>query len=250
MSMRANASSLLSRVPLHLVSSSTVFHRVARLLVPRLAVATLLLLVAALIIGMLAGAHHSRQGDSWLILFVHVPAAWMSLFLYLMMAAWAILSLSLNARLPSLMMSGLAPTGAMFTVVALGSGALLGKPAWATGWVWDAGLTCELILLALYMGVLTIPSLMDSPLRAVRTQAVLVVIGVLNLPIIYFSLSWWNTLHQGAGASLAGSQMARTMFSGMLVMALAFWTYANAVILARVRCLLLERGLRRKGEIT
>jgi heme exporter protein C len=225
----------------HLFSSSALFHRVAGLLVPRLAVVTLLLLVAALLIAMLAGPHQSRQGDGWLILFVHVPAAWMSLFLYLMMAAWAILSLSLNAHLPSLMMSGLAPTGALFTVVALWSGALLGKPAWGRGWVWDAGLTCELILLALYMGVLTIPSLMNSPLRAVRTQAVLVVIGMLNLPIIYFSLSWWNTLHQGAGVSLAGSPVTRTMFGGMLVMALAFWTYANAVILARVRCLLLER---------
>jgi heme exporter protein C len=235
---------------MHFFSSSARFHRVAGLLVPRLAIATLLLVVAALMIGMLAGPHHSRQGDAWLIFFVHVPAAWMSLFLYLMMSAWAILSLALNARLPSLMVSGLAPTGAMFTVVALGSGALLGQPAWASGWVWDAGLTCELILLALYTAVLAIPAVMDSPCRAVRAQAVLVVIGVLNLPIIYFSLSWWNTLHQGAGASLAGSQMARTMFSGMLVMALAFWTYANAVILARVRCLLLERGLRREGEIT
>jgi heme exporter protein C len=241
MTMRGNPSSLLSRVPLHLFSSSTLFHRVAGLLVPRLAIATLLLVLAALVIGMLAGPHHSRQGDAWLILFVHVPAAGMSLFLYLMMAAWAILSLALNARLPSLMISGLAPTGAMFTVVALWSGALLGKPAWGSRWVWDAGLTCELILLVLYAGVLTIPAMMDSPLRAVRAQAVLVVIGVLNLPIIYFSLSWWNTLHQGAGASLTGLPKARTMFGGMLVMALAFWTYANAVILARVRCLLLER---------
>jgi heme exporter protein C len=241
MTMRGNPSSLLSRVPLHLFSSSTLFHRVAGLLVPRLAIATLLLVLAALVIGMLAGPHHSRQGDAWLILFVHVPAAGMSLFLYLMMAAWAILSLALNARLPSLMISGLAPTGAMFTVVALWSGALLGKPAWGSGWVWDAGLTCELILLVLYAGVLTIPAMMDSPLRAVRVQAVLVVIGVLNLPIIYFSLSWWNTLHQGAEASLAGSPIARTMFGGMLVMALAFLTYANAVTLARVRCLLLER---------
>jgi heme exporter protein C len=238
--MRVHTSSLLSRVPLFIFSSSAAFHRVAGLLVPRLAIAALVLVVAALTIGMLAGPHHSRQGDAWLILFVHVPAAWMSLFLYLMTAAWAVLSLSLNARLPSLMMSGLAPTGALFTVVALWSGALLGKPAWGSGWVWDAGLSCELILLVLYTGVLTVPTLMDSPLRAVRAQAVLVVVGVLNLPIIYFSLSWWNTLHQGAGASLAGSPMARTMFGGMLVMAMAFWTYANAVILARVRCLLLE----------
>jgi heme exporter protein C len=164
------------------------------------------------------------------------------MFLYLVMAFYAALSLALNARLPAMMMTALAPTGALFTFLALWSGALWGKPTWGTWWVWDARLTSELILLFLYIGFLSLRAAIDDERRADRASAVLVLVGVINIPIIYFSVKWWNTLHQGASVSLtAAPTMARTMLAGMLVMALAFWMYSIAVALARVRCIMLER---------
>jgi heme exporter protein C len=139
-------------------------------------------------------------------------------------------------------MRALAPTGAMFTLIALWSGSLWGKPTWGTWWVWDARLTSELILLFLYIGFLSLGSAIDDARRGDRACAVLVLVGVVNIPIIYFSVRWWNTLHQGASVSLTSAPtMARTMLLGMLVMALAFWMYAIAVVLTRVRCVMLER---------
>ena len=166
----------------------------------------------------------------------------MSMFIYLVMAFYAALALALNARLPAMMMTALAPTGAIFTFIALWTGSLWGKPTWGTWWVWDARLTSELILLFLYIGFLSLRSAIDDPRRADRASAVLVLVGVVNIPIIYFSVRWWNTLHQGASVSLTSSPtMARTMLLGMLVMAVAFWMYSIAVVLARVRCVMLER---------
>jgi heme exporter protein C len=141
-----------------------------------------------------------------------------------------------------MMMTALAPTGAMFTFIALATGSLWGRPIWGTWWVWDARLTSELILLFVYLGFLALRSAIDDPRRADRACAVLVLVGVINIPNIYFSVRWWNTLHQGASAGLLGSPaLPATVFAGMLVAALAFCMYATAVVLARVRCLMLER---------
>jgi heme exporter protein C len=164
------------------------------------------------------------------------------MFIYVVMAIYAALSLGFNARLSAMMASALAPTGALFTFIALWTGSLWGRPTWGTWWVWDARLTSELILFFLYIGFISLQAAIDDPRRADRAGGVLLLVGVVNIPIIYFSVQWWNTLHQGASVSLtAAPTMARTMLWGMLVMACAFWMYSIAVALARVRCIILER---------
>jgi len=136
----------------------------------------------------------------------------------------------------------LAPTGAWMTFLALWTGALWGKPTWGTWWVWDARLTSELILLFLYIGFMSLHAAIDDERRADRAAALLALVGVVNVPIIYFSVKWWNTLHQGASVSLTKApSMATTMLAGMLVMTLAFWMYSIAVVLARSRVIILER---------
>jgi heme exporter protein C len=158
------------------------------------------------------------------------------------MALWGVLGFVLNTRLSGMMASAIAPTGALFTFIALWSGALWGKPTWGTWWVWDARLTSELILLFLYVGFIALKASIDDPRRADRAGAVLALVGVVNVPIIYFSVKWWNTLHQGASVSLTRSpSMATTMLWGMLLMALAAWMYSIAVCLARARVIIRER---------
>ena len=140
------------------------------------------------------------------------------------------------------MARALAPTGAMFTFVALWTGAFWGKPMWGAWWVWDARLTSELILFFLYVGYMALQAAIDDPRRADRAGALLNLVGVINVPIIYFSVKWWNTLHQGSSVSLTRApSMAHIMLWGMLIMALAAWMYTIAVALVRARSLVLER---------
>lgn len=196
-------------------------------------------------LGLVVAPSDAQQGDAYRIIFIHVPAAWMSMFLYLVMAGWCAVSLALNARLSAMMAQALAPTGALFTVIALWTGALWGRPAWGTYWAWDARMTSELILLFLYLGYMALRHAIDEPRRADRASAVLALIGVINVPIIYFSVNWWNTLHQGATLSLTSApKMATIMLAAMLLMAFAAWFYAIAVAMVRVRAIILEREKR------
>ena len=207
------------------------------------AAAAAVLAAAGLYIGFFVAPTDAQQGEAYRIIFIHVPAAWMSMFIYVVMAFWSALCLALNTRLSGMMAAALAPTGALFTFIALWTGSLWGKPTWGTYWVWDARLTSELILLFLYLGFIALRASIDDPRRADRAAAVLAVVGVVNVPIIYYSVQWWNTLHQGASVSLTRApSMAATMLTGMLVMALAFWLYAIAVSMVRVRCIIRERG--------
>jgi heme exporter protein C len=183
-----------------------------------------------------------QQGEGYRIIFVHVPASWMSMFIYCVMAFWAGFGLAFNFRLSGMMAQALAPTGALMALLSLWTGALWGKPMWGAWWVWDARLTSELILFFLYIGFIALQAAIDDPRRADRAGAVLALVGVVNVPIIYFSVKWWNTLHQGASVSMTtGSSMATTMLWGMLIMALCFWMYSIAVSLMRVRAIILER---------
>ena len=164
------------------------------------------------------------------------------MFTYLVMAFWAGIGLIFNTRLSSMMARALAPTGALMTFLALWTGALWGKPTWGTWWVWDARLTSELILLFLYIGYMSLAAAIDDVRRADKASAVLALVGVVNVPIIYYSVKWWNTLHQGASVSLTRApSMAESMLLGMLLMALAFWMYTIAVSLMRVRAIIMER---------
>ena len=223
-------------------SSPQTFFPLAGKLTPWFAVVALLLAAAGLYLAFFVAPTDRQQGEAYRIIFIHVPAAWMSMFIYVVMAFWAGVGLTLNTRLSGMMASALAPTGALFTFLALWSGSLWGKPTWGTWWVWDARLTSELILLFLYFGFIALQAAIDDPRRADKAGAVLALTGVINVPIIYFSVQWWNTLHQGASVSLKSAPtMAATMFAGMLVMALAFWMYSIAASLMRVRCIILER---------
>ncbi len=193
-------------------------------------------------IGLGVSPTDAQQGEVYRIIFIHVPAAWMSMVIDLAMAFWAGIGLAFNARAASMLALALAPTGALMTFIALWTGALWGKPTWGAWWVWDARLTSELILLFLYIGFMSLHAAIDDTRRADRAAALLGLVGVVNVPIIYFSVKWWNTLHQGASVSLLRApSMATTMLTGMLVMALAFWMYSIAVTLLRLRVILLER---------
>jgi len=218
------------------------FFPVAGKMVPLFAVLAALFTVAGLYVAFFVAPTDATQGEAYRIIFLHVPAAWMSMFLYLVMAGWAAFGLAFHTRLSGMMASALAPTGAMFTFVALWSGALWGKPTWGTYWVWDARLTSELILLFLYLGFIALKNAIEDPVRADRAGAILALVGAVNVPIIYFSVQWWNTLHQGASVSMTRApSMAATMLLGMLLMALAAWMYSIAVALARLRKIILQR---------
>ncbi len=197
---------------------------------------------AGLWIGFFVAPTDATQGEGYRIIFVHVPAAWMSMFLYLVMATWAGLGLVLNTRLSGMMAQAIAPTGALMAFLSLWTGAVWGKPMWGAWWVWDARLTSALILFFLYIGFIALQAAIDDARRADKAGAILALVGVVNVPIIYFSVQWWNTLHQGASVSLTRApSMAMTMLWGMLIMALAFWMYSIALTLMRVRAVILER---------
>jgi len=235
-------STTTSRLRLYRFASPATFYPLAGKLVPWFAAVAAILAAWGLWLGMLRAPTDATQGDAYRIIFIHVPAAWMSMLLYVVMAFWAAVGWAFNARLASVVARAIAPTGAMFTFLALWTGALWGKPTWGTWWVWDARLTSELILLFLYAGYLALVSAIDDPRRADRACSVLSLVGAVNVPIIYFSVKWWNTLHQGSSVSLtAAPKMAAIMLTGMLIMSIAAWCYAIAVVLVRVRAIILER---------
>ncbi len=223
-------------------SSPVTFYPLAGRIARWSIVVAVLLLAVGLYMSLLVAPTDYKQGEGYRIIFVHVPAAWMSMFIYVVMAAWAGMGLVFNTRLSSMMATALAPTGAMFTALALWTGALWGKPMWGAWWVWDARLTSDLILLFLYLGFMALQAAIDDPRRADRAGAILALVGIVNIPIIYYSVQWWNTLHQGASVSVSGgSSMGETMLITMLIMTFGFWAYAIAAVLARVRCIILER---------
>jgi heme exporter protein C len=196
---------------------------------------------AGLYVAFFVAPTDAQQGEVYRIIFIHVPAAWMSMFIYVVMAFWSALGFAMHTRLSAMMARALAPTGALFTFIALWTGSLWGKPTWGTWWVWDARLTSELILLFLYFGFMALQAAIDDRRRADRAGALLAIVGVVNIPIIYYSVQWWNTLHQGASVSFTKApSMAATMLTGMLLMALAFWMYSIAVALTRLRCEIAE----------
>ena len=232
------------RFNLYWFASPQTFYPLAGKLVPWFAALAVILTLVGLYIAFFVAPTDATQGESYRIIFIHVPAAWMSMFLYVVMAFWAAVGLAFNTRLSSMMATAIAPTGALMTFLALWTGALWGRPTWGAYGVWDARLTSELILLFLYLGFIALQAAIDDPRRADKAGAVLAIVGVINVPIIYFSVKWWNTLHQGASVSVKGSSMATTMLVGMLIMALAYWMYAIAAVLIRVRTIILERERR------
>ena len=223
-------------------SSPATFYPLAGKLIPFFWALAIIFGIAGLWISFFVAPVDAVQGQGYRIIFVHVPASWMSMFIYIMMAIWAGLGLVFNTRLSAMMAQALAPTGALMAFISLWTGAFWGKPMWGAWWVWDARLTSELILLFLYLGFMALQASIDDPRRADKAGAILALVGVVNVPIIYFSVKWWNTLHQGASVSINKSpSMAHTMLWGMFLVALCFWMYSIAIAMMRVRTIILER---------
>jgi heme exporter protein C len=223
-------------------SSPATFYPVAGRIGQVATVIAVVLIVIGLYVSFFVAPSDYKQGEGYRIIYVHVPASWMSMFIYVVMAGWAAIGLIFNTRLSAMMAQSLAPTGAMFAFLSLWTGAFWGKPMWGTWWVWDARITSELILLFLYLGYMALRSAIDDPRRADRASGILLLVGVVNIPIIYYSVQWWNTLHQGATIRLnSESTMDDTMMMAMLIMTFGFWAYSIAVGMSRVRNIILER---------
>lgn len=222
-------------------SSPQTFYPLAGQLIPVFATLAVLCAAIGLYLGFFVAPSDAVQGEVYRVIYIHVAAAWMSMFIYMVMAFWSAIGLGLGTRLSFYMTQALAPTGALFCFIALWSGALWGRPTWGAYWVWDARLTSQLLLLFLYFGFIALTRSIEDPRRADKAGALIALVGAINVPIIYFSVKWWSTLHQGASVSIGKSSMATTMLWGMLIMALASWFYALAVTLSRVRIIILER---------
>ncbi len=198
--------------------------------------ATILLLVAGLYGGLVLAPPDYQQGDSFRIIYVHVPAAWMSMFVYMVLAVNGVCVLVWRMKIAEAVARASAPIGASFTFLALATGSLWGKPMWGTYWVWDARLTSELVLLFLYLGYMALVNAFPDRRNGARAGAVLALIGVVNIPIIHYSVEWWNTLHQGATVTRFGRpSMALSMLIPLLLMALAFQFYYVWAVLIRAR---------------
>ena len=220
------------------------FCRTAGKLIPWLMGAALILFVVGFYFGFFECPIEARQGNSYRIIFIHVSAAWLSMLLYVLMAVFSLIGLLRNNQLAFIVAQAMAPTGALMGFIALFSGAFWGRPTWGTYWVWDARLTSMLILFFLYLGFIALHSAIDDKRRADRAASVISIVGVVNVPIIYFSVRWWNTLHQGASITTSGTSMAKIMLYTLLVMVAAGMFYGAGTVLSRTRTIILERERR------
>jgi heme exporter protein C len=226
----------------HKLASPPHFYRVAGKLTPWFGWSALILIVVALYGGLVLAPRDYQQGDAFRIIYMHAPSAWMSLFIYVTMAVAAAIGLIWRIKLAHAVAASAAPIGASFTFAALVTGALWGQPMWGTWWVWDARLTSELILLFLYLGYMALRASIDDLQRADRASAVLAIVGVINVPIIHYSVVWWNTLHQSASVTkMAAPSISMSMLVPLLLMILGFNLYFFAVLLTRVRGEVLRR---------
>ena len=221
---------------LHQFANPTRFLRLADLIQPWAARLTLILLVAGLYFGLFVSPDDYQQGATVRIMYLHVPAAWMALFCYSVLAIGCGVSLVWKHPLANIAAKATAPIGACFTFLALITGSLWGKPMWGTWWVWDARLTSVLILLFLYLGYIALNNAFDDPERGSKSSAILALVGVVNVPIIKFSVDWWNTLHQPASVlKMGGPAIHSSMLVPLILMALAFKSYYIWVLLFRMR---------------
>lgn len=226
----------------HKFGSPPHFYRIAGNWLPWLGTIFLLLLVAGVYGGLVLAPSDYQQGDSYRIIFIHVPSAWMSLFIYMVMAACGVVILVWRMKIAEIVLISSAPIGASFTFLALATGSLWGKPMWGTWWVWDARLTSELILLFLYLGVIGLHGAIEDKRIAARAIAILAIVGMVNIPIIHYSVEWWNSLHQGATVTKFDKPSIHwSMLIPLLLMALAFQVYYLLALFHSCRAELLQR---------
>jgi heme exporter protein C len=221
------------------------FNRLASRLMPWFAWPAGLLILGGLYFALVVSPADSQQGETVRIMYVHVPSAWMALFVYSSMAIACAVGLIWKHPLAHLSAEAAAPIGACFTFLCLITGSLWGKPMWGTWWVWDARLTSVLVLFFLYLGYMALNSAFDDPSRGERSAAILALIGFINVPIIKFSVDWWNTLHQPASVvKMSGPAIHASMLIPLLMMAVGFTLFFFAVLLIRMRALMLARRAR------
>ncbi len=236
----------------HRLASPREFFGIAGRWIPWLGAAAVVLMAAGLYLGLFVAPPDYQQGESYRIIFIHVPAAWMSMFVYMVMAGAAAVGLIWRIKLAHMVSICSAPIGASFTFLALATGSLWGKPMWGTWWVWDARLTSELLLLFLYLGVIALYNAFENRQSGERAAGILAIVGVINIPIIHYSVEWWNTLHQGPTVTkLDAPSIHLSMLIPLLLMAAAFMLYYAALVLYRVRWEVLEREHRSRwvGEV-
>lgn len=227
---------------LHKFSSPPYFYALSGKLIKWLSVLLVVFLAAGLYGGLVLAPADYQQGDSFRIIYVHVPAAWMSLFIYMVMAVSGTIALVWRIKLAEIVSVCSPPIGAGFTFLALVTGSIWGKPMWGTWWVWDARLTSELILLFLYLGLIGLYTAIEDKRTASRSVAILALVGVVNIPIIHYSVEWWNTLHQGPTVTKFDKPSIHIdMLIPLLNMAIAFKLYFAIALLMRSRNELLQR---------
>ncbi|MDA0306332.1 MAG: heme ABC transporter permease [Proteobacteria bacterium] len=220
----------------HRFANPTRFLKLADVIQPWIAGATLVLLGAGLYFGLFASPPDYQQGETVRLMYIHVPSAWMAMFCYSALAGSCAVALIWKHPLADLAARATAPIGAAFTFLALVTGSLWGKPMWGTWWVWDARLTSMLVLLFLYLGYIALNNAFDDPQRGSKSSAILALVGFVNVPIIKFSVDWWNTLHQPASVvKMGGPSIHADILLPLLLMAAAFTTYYLWVLLIRIR---------------
>ena len=230
---------------MHRFANPNRFLRLSAKIVPWAAWITVVSTVAGLYMGFFDSPVDYQQGNTVRIMYIHVPAAWMGLFAYVSMAIAAAVGLIWKHPLADMAAKSMAPVGAAFTFVCLVTGSLWGKPMWGTWWVWDARLTSMLVLLFLYFGYMALNEAFDDPSRGAKASAVLALVGLINVPIIKFSVEWWSTLHQGASVvTMDGPKVDAAMLWPLLTMALAFKAYFVWVVLVRMRSELMANKVR------
>ena len=221
------------------------FMRLSAKLVPWVGWLTAALIAVGLYLSLFVAPPDYQQGESVRLMFIHVPAAWMALFIYTNMAVASAVGLIWKHPLADIAARNCAPIGAAFTFIALLTGSLWGKPMWGTWWVWDARLTSVLVLFFLYLGYMALANAFDDPARGSRASAILALVGFINVPIIKFSVDWWNTLHQPASVMRAGGpSIDASMLVPLLIMAVGFTTYFFTILLLRMRADITARKIR------
>ncbi len=230
---------------MHRFASPTFFMRYSAVVLPWAAWATAALIAVGLYLALFVAPPDYQQGESVRIMFVHVPSAWMALFVYTGMAAASAMALIWKHPLSDIAARASAPIGACFTFMALATGSLWGKPMWGAWWVWDARLTSMLVLLFLYLGYMALADAFDDAARGAKAAAILALVGFVNVPIIKFSVDWWNTLHQPASVvKMSGPSIHLSMLAPLLIMVAGFTTFYVAVLIMRMRTEIVTAKLR------
>ncbi len=227
---------------LHKLSSPQYFYTVSGKLIPWVTWLTLLLFVSGLIDGLILAPADYQQGDAFRIIYIHVPAAFMSLFIYSIMSVCAVVTIIWRIKIADVILRVSAPLGAWITLLALATGSIWGEPMWGTWWIWDARLTSELILLFIYVGIITLSNAIRDRTASMQATAIMVLVGFVDIPIIHYSVYWWNSLHQGATlAQFAKPTIAAAMLYPLLLMIAAFLGYYSWQVLSRARNEILVR---------